>query len=905
MRYASHTIVLALTVALALGGNQTSVSAAVNEGGARALGNTGGGGIRGGLYSDVSIINNLLTAKRAVDAADRSFDDYQRFLGPNPTKAQLDNYWGAVGRYRQALPGIYGGFSNLDQLLGSDGGGPGLITQGVQAAVGVESLMRQLSGGQGSFIGEGGAEIISKLSAAENTLNLINNFGNTGLGGMREGQLALMSVGQLFPGIADKIAPIANALGSFANLGQGFGGMQSAFGGLRTSIPGMKDAIGQSSLMGRVRGGQTVSQQTTIMEPFGQSPADRKVVSDAGITGRKATDAKEAGEGVKSQAGDAAADPELGKAADEGVAPGEDRSSCANRKGPTKGKGKGVPTSEEGPLLDLTGQTNRLTERVCKTLNEILDIDKRMKDKELEGDKAASKTAAQFLQQTRESYDRFRKEGYVGVRGQQEPFVPANQQDFLNERRAEQARIAASEMRKIDIGQDGTVIADMINRQEVDRYDTVARLKKAAGEGIDASTKMDDANEIGKLALLSTAGEIYHAPTRAKRVLSEVGQLQAEAAKDAERQLNQGQGTRGVEECAKENDEGDCLKRITKETGQTVSQATTKLLVDSPVDETITADEETEPEKGASASRTPDNVRTSSASGGARGGMSEFSRVLGIVGAGHQVVCSIIPDASVCGGGNDGNGEGRRSDPPPPPETSVLPEIVFGEIDYETIQGFPLTSIAWAATGATACTAQNDWITFGDVDPTLQDVLVPNQGTLVAELMQGAQGPVTEGSPLPLSGTAQVFHPMFFKASMRAEKGPGNEGVVPNLDDVASVSIFRDEDGVLTQSTTFTLDDGLFEEFDRLRLDFPGLSVTTPARGTTPRTETVLGALAAAAQATVDHEFSFANDENQLFVFHALPEDIEVPSSATYTISCLGPGGSARENIEVQFYGVE
>ncbi|PIR47081.1 MAG: hypothetical protein COV07_00875 [Candidatus Vogelbacteria bacterium CG10_big_fil_rev_8_21_14_0_10_45_14] len=837
-------------------------------------------------YNPTGARTSVYNTREALYQIDRSFDDERAFLGPNPTAEQRRLYYEQVSAYRRALPGMFGGFENLDQLLGADDGEPGLITKGITAAASVDALMRTFMGGAEGLIGQDGAEIIGKLVAAENTINLISNFGNTGLGTLREGQLALSSIGQLFPGIAGKIAPVTQALGAFANLEQSFSGMTSSFGGLSRNIPNMKSAISGSSLMGR---GDT-SGGSRFQEPFGRSPADRKVVSAAGITGKSAADAKASGEKLTGDATKAGEGTEA--AAEEGVSPGG-RSVCAP--GSAGKKDKGVPIDSQS-LLILQNKIEYAQKKSCEEEVRIREVQDKVDAKELKGleskDAKATEIAKNRLKQARLEWEQERAQKRLKEDGEDKgPVYVDLYKKAFDDIRKRRTKNTISDVKEVLPGERGQKIAEQLEKEEQARYDEKESLKLRLGmeQGGDPDQELAQMEPQQQFMAYLFNPQYYSYNQQVQTVRDERQRREDEAVEEAVQELYWNNGYFGEREVAEKDADGNPRTFVTTIPGKLIEERDRVLKVSSFVDEEIGVDTDTDPRTGQ-APEGAKEVRSQSSAGG--GGVNPMQAL-------QQTLQTIQTLKQLLGGDdNTGGRDGNNPTRPPDvlPERPIAPTILFSEISTATLDGSLSSIFSWKAENANRCVAVNDWITYGDTDPGDPNARAPRSATTIPQMMLLGDSPIRSGTLLPTEGFAMVYHPQIFKATLRSEKATQNAGAIADQKDTATVSFVRDSLGKLIQRVALVPNIENLEVSDWVIMDIPGVSFSTQARAPVSA-QGISGALAVFAteweQGTSGlRDLDIFNVGETLFAQAPVPAEVALSENAIYTIACEGAGGA-------------
>jgi len=855
-----------------------------------------------GRVSDSTAQQSVNTMRNAVEQIDRSFDNPTAFLGPNPTQAQLNNYWNNVQAYRRALPGMYGSFNNLDQLLGGDAGQPGIITQGVQAANQISQLMSTLSNGQFG----GSAEIqgvIQQLQAAENVVNLVSNFGNTGLGTMQEGALALQGITQLFPGLNSTLQPVVKALGAFNQLSQMFGGAQQSFANLGSSIPSTVSSLNSLSSSLTRGSGSTIPSVSMAGRAGYATPEAASAAAAARATGAKAADAATKGEAVKTGAADAAKDPAVKDAADKGAGKDNDKSGCVSTASDSGGSsgGAGVPTIEKpGELMRKTEVIRRNVTNECKNIFAIKEIQTRYFAKELDPkgttDANASEQARLKLEAERQKFTNQEKELFLKDNKEKGPAKLDIPETYYNEIRARRAKNTIADTTDILTGESGRTIVKMLNESEKNAYDEKANLKAKLGmaSGGNPEQEYDQAKPWQQALMLASNADRYSPASQMQIVASEMQLRKDDAVKIAQDKLYWGEGWRDVRECAKEDSQGNCRLYKTITPGTIVKQAASDLYVSSNIAEGVKIDKDTETKRADQPANVSKQVASGKASGGQNGSGGGLSGIMNTITQLQGIACSVMPDSSLCGGGNNNNGGGGGGGGND--STPTAPAITFSDVTTDTIDGSPLSKFTWDSTDTTKCYAQNDWITYGDTEVSAT-IRSPRSATTTFSVMAHS------GTEVPVNGQAVVFHPLIFKASATSTKAAANSsGIFQDFTHAISVIFQTDANGTFLQRSIFRpLVDNL-EVNDIVMLNIPGgvlsMSVRTPVS-----IRSVAGALYSdsAGKTETFPNFKFSQENDSLLIDLPVPSDITLPSDYTYRLRCTGAGGEASKSITVPF----
>ena len=210
--------------------------------------------------------------------------------------------------------------------------------------------------------------------------------------------------------------------------------------------------------------------------------------------------------------------------------------------------------------------------------------------------------------------------------------------------------------------------------------------------------------------------------------------------------------------------------------------------------------------------------------------------------------------------------------------SSVAPTI-SSETTFNRVSGkSDMTTLAWRATNASQCSAGNDWITFG------------NNGDLTLT----PSVTVAAGTTFSANNSINISHPGLFKPEVSVR---GSGVVQSNITSRLSGN---------SQVVTYVPNTAGLRINDQISLIIDGQEISTGATLSGLTAEDIVADLksarvntpvASAAKAFFD-QFQFSGS-NTLIISHSIPSD--VPKSASYQLTCTGPGGSITKTIPINF----
>lgn len=429
-----------------------------------------------------------------------------------------------------------------------------------------------------------------------------------------------------------------------------------------------------------------------------------------------------------------------------------------------------VPVHETGDLLEVTGNIEEIESEsrdvlieICGHIKDIRRIQLALEQKEFEGDAKARQEAADLVEEYRNQYLEFVKEGYVvDGSGEKDTLVVENYGDYYAERRAAAAKIVLDEYLKNsgDIFKEAT-------REALTRQENESRYYPASTISREEYDKLKNPANMTSEELTTLLTKVYD-PTKPNNPWTSylINKDFLQQAKDRAEELAkdelQSSGFKPVRECVEVAEDGEtCLKTRIITPGSIVENNVGKVF-DSRVDQLEQADEvsdvgEETPAPAAEESERFETVdsqagNSSNFDGGfARNIFSNLlSRLRGLFG-------------NLGNNGGSGGGGGNNDDNNNNNGTSEGPEISFtfttAEVEDilagEANQAF----LNWQSEEAINCTAGNDWLSAHNLNRRV--TILANQGRNVG----------TEG-------TATLRYPLTFNLRLERERG-GQTTIIP------------------------------------------------------------------------------------------------------------------------------